>query len=377
MNAKQIATLFKDDLWKDQRTLETYSTTNGKTLVKHYPSSLEKETELSVTKFLRQCGIAGIPPISSSGTNNLVAEMPYFEGIRLFNLFVALDAVRFQTNGRAASVKKQLIVKCESRQREIQNALLLWRETQKCRSAYPQSKLLTIVDVLSYGLKLNIYRAEIEEEINRINDYYRRIAIVPFRDATPKNMILCCADLYTEKFQSDDERNQYIIECLQDNTYQKWMGAPIVDIDFCSCVHDTTFEDDVISLKYHERTWNGLMPSSQELLWNGTPDNKRAAISFLVRYFRFGGRKAAYRLLHPVGHRVRFKYDNDCFYFSQLPKFIDSLWPEFRTEYPNLAVFINSVARNLPYQDEVTDLFLEYFPEISMNSNYYTDVFPY
>ena len=378
MDARSIATLFKNDLWKDQRTIEILASSEGKALIKHYPSALEKQTEISISKFLNGCGLTGIPPISPIiSEDGLAAEMPYFEGIRLFNLFVALDAIRYTTNGEAATIKKQLIEKCEKRQKELQGALIQWRAKQDNRIPYPQSKLYSIIEILSYCLKLRINRDDLAEETERINEYFSHVATVPFRDSTTKNMILNCPELFTEHFQSDNERDSFIQQCILDKSYIKWLDAPIIDIDFCSCVHDTTYEDDVISLKFHERTWNGMIPEAESLLWNGIPDNQRAAITFLIRYFRFGGRKAAYRLLHASGHCVRFKYDNDCFYFMNLPKFIQHLWPEFKNLYPNMFSFIVAVARNLPFQNEPVDIFMEYFPDIFEKSNYYTDVFPY
>lgn len=375
MNAYYISTLFKNDLWKDQRTLKTIDTEEGKAIIKQYPSDLEKQIEISVSEFLNNCGITGIPHITSYDV--LASKMPYHEGIRLFNLFVALDSVRIETKGISVQIKKDLIERCEERQRAIQNALIQWREKQVTRTPYPQSKMLSIIDILSFCLKIRINKEELFDEISRISEYFSSVSTIPFRDSTPKNMILCYPALFAERFQSDNERNDYICQCIQNNSYHQWIDAPIVDIDFSSCIHDTTFEDDVISLKFHERTWNGVLPEAKDLIWNSTPDTKRAAISFLVRYFRFGGRKAAYRLLHPIGHRVRFKYDNDCFYFTNLLPFLEHLWPDYKNEYPNLSFFIAAVARNLPFQSEVLDTFLEYFPNIDMSRNYYSDVFPY
>ena len=170
------------------------------------------------------------------------------------------------------------------------------------------------------------------------------------------------------------DRNEYLLSSIKDHTYKKWLDAEIVDFDFCSCLHDTTYEDDVISLKYHERTWEGGLPTSKELIWNGEPDSKRAAISFLIRYFRFGGRKAAYRLIHPTGHRIRFKYDNDVFYFFKLPQVLQHLWPDCENEYPNLMRFIKMSSRYLNIQSNETDAFLSYYA--NHDKTYYTDVFP-
>lgn len=151
------------------------------------------------------------------------------------------------------------------------------------------------------------------------------------------------------------------------------MNAPIIDIDFSSTIHDTTLEDDIISLRYHERTWDGHYPNVNELVWNGTPDMKRAAITFLVHYFRFGGRKAAYRLIHPKAHRIRFKYDDDLFYFTRLPVIMKKLWPRCEYKYLNIMNFIETASVYLATVQVTTDLFLEYE---NRQEELYTDVFP-
>ncbi len=372
-SSSQIVNLFKTDLWKDQRVLDIDNSTGTPIMIKHYDSHEELLTEISVSHFLNSKGISGIPIIKKD--EGLTARMPYYSGIRLFNLFVELDALKCDYKDKISQIKQILISKCEQRQREIQRELINWRSTQLGRIAYPHGKLKSIVDILSFCLDIDIQEGVIEDEINAINNYWCTAVEVPFRDATSKNMILNSPKLYMDNFESDEDRSAYLLSSIKNNTYYDWLEAQIIDIDFSSCVHDTTFEDDVISLKYHERTWGGALPSANELLWNGTPDPKRAAITFLVRYFRFGGRKAAYKLIHPSGHRIRFKYDNDLFYFSRLPQIMVNLWPECMLEYPNMMHFIETASKYLPMQQISTDLFLEY--NSGHNRTYYTDVFPY
>lgn len=372
-SSSQIVSLFKTDLWKDQRVLDIDNSTGTPIMIKHYDNREELLTEISVSHFLNSKGISGIPIIKKD--EGLTARMPYYNGIRLFNLFVELDALKCNYKDKISQIKQILISKCEQRQQQIQKELINWRSTQLERIAYPHGKLKSIVDILSYCLGIDIQEGVIEDEINAINTYWRTVVKVPFRDATSKNMILNSPKLYMDNFESDEDRSAYLLSSIKNNTYYDWLEAQIIDIDFSSCVHDTTFEDDVISLKYHERTWGGALPSAKELLWNGTSDPKRAAITFLVRYFRFGGRKAAYKLIHPSGHRIRFKYDNELFYFSRLPQIMANLWPECMLEYPNMMHFIETASKYLPMQQISTDLFLEY--NSGQNRTYYTDVFPY
>lgn len=364
---KNTVALFKRDLWKDQRKLEI----ENNNIIKYYNDVREMETEISVASFLNSKKIDGIPTIQAY--EELSTVMPYYKGIRMFNLFVELDNLTQKYNDNVSKIKKELILRCERKQYQIQQGLIEWSQNQIKRTVYPHAKLKTIVTILANCLGIVIAQDAIEREINDINQYWDSVARVPFRDATTKNIILNSPELYMQNYSSDEERSDYIHQSILNNTYYKWLNAPIIDIDFSSCIHDTTFEDDVISLKYHERTWSGTFPTTNELLWAGNPDAKRAAITFLIRYFRFGGRKAAYRLINPQGHRIRFKYDNDIFYFKRLPAIMIQLWPECINEYPNLMSFIETASRYLVTARTATDLFLEYNNE---QTKYYTDVFP-
>lgn len=367
-----IIDLFKRDLWKDQRKLEVVKKEDGiNSLVKYYDNKEEMNTEISVTDFLNNKHIDGIPKIVPYKEMSTI--MPYYNGIRLFNLFVELDSLIEKRDDDISKIKKELVLRCENRQRLIQKEMLEWRKEQKVREAYPHAKLKSIVYILANRLGIVIDWNAIENEIDDINYYWNNVVGVPFRDATTKNMILDSPKLYMENYSSDEERNAYIYKSINDKTYYEWMDAPIIDIDFSSTIHDTTYEDDVVSLKYHERTWGGRYPNINELLWYGKPDMKRAAITFLIRYFRFGGRKAAYRLIHPKAHRIRFKYDNDLFYFMRLPMIMKNLWSDCIDEYPNLMSFIETTSKYLVTARVTTDLFLEYG---NKQANFYTDVFP-
>lgn len=369
---KYTIELFKRDLWKDQRKLEVIKKEGEeRALVKYYDDIEEMKTEISITNFLNDKYVEGIPVIKSYGERSTI--MPYYNGIRLFNLFVELDTLTRKRDDNISKIKKELILRCENKQRQIQKEMLEWRKEQKIREAYPHAKLKSIVYILANCLEIVIDKNAIEREIDDINFYWSNVVGIPFRDATTKNMILNSSKLNMENYSSDEERNAYISKSIHDKTYYEWMDAPIIDIDFSSTIHDTTYEDDVVSLKYHERSWAGRYPEVNELLWYGEPDMKRAAITFLIRYFRFGGRKAAYRLIHPKAHRIRFKYDNDLFYFTRLPVIMKNLWSSCVDEYPNLMRFIETAAQYLVTARVTTDLFLEYG---NKQAKFYTDVFP-
>lgn len=370
---KYTIDLFKRDLWKDQRKLEVIPKEGvNSSLIKSYDDIEEMNTEISITNFLNSKHVDGIPLLYPYGEKATI--MPYYNGIRLFNLFVELDSLTKRQDDNISKIKKELVLRCENKQRHIQNVMLEWHKEQGPREAYPHAKLKSIVYILANCLGIIIDKNAIEREIDDINLYWSNVVSVPFRDATTKNMILNSPKLNMENYSSDEERNAYIGKSINEKSYHEWLDAPIIDIDFSSTIHDTTYEDDVISLKYHERTWSGRYPDVNELLWYGKPDMKRAAITFLIRYFRFGGRKAAYRLIHPKAHRIRFKYDNDLFYFMRLPVIMKNLWPSCTKEYPNLLSFIETASKYLVTARITTDLFLEYG---NQQAEFYTDVFPY
>lgn len=363
--------LFKQDLWKDHRQLDI--NTNKTQIKKYYVSREEIETELSVIYFLLSNGVTCVPSIEQiEGT--LSARMPYYKGVRIFNLLVELDTISSQCREAVEGIKSQLIKRCEQQQKDIQQALRQWRLNFDKRVTYPHAKIMSIVLILSDCLDIEINNKAIANEIEKINEYWKEVAVVPFRDATTKNILLHNRKLHLSNFESEKARRDYILKSVINGSYQEWLCSPIVNFDFSSCIHDTTPEDDVISLKYHERTWQGRIPSAGDLVWYGDVNSKRSAVSFLIRYFRFGGRKAAYRLIHPSGHRIRFRHDDDSFYFERLPSIMKNLWPECEEDYPNLLSFIKTTANYLKFSRNEIDAFLD-AGYGSSRSKYYTDIF--
>jgi hypothetical protein len=369
--------IFLRDLWKDQRELELRDN-NGKTiLVKGFESEQELLTEKSITDFFHENSFAYVPQLQL--LSNKYAEMDYYEGTRVFNLFADLDfllqnsnddSVRFAAN----DCKELLLEKCTNQQIEIQRLLIEWRKGFSDRIAYPLDKIRTLIVLLAYVAELPIQRDRFFEEVSVLDQYWQKYATVPFRDATTKNMIINCSELKSNRFDSNVNRREFIAGKLTSAEYKDWLNAPIIDIDFSSCLYDTVLEDDVIGLLYHERTWKKWPETASDLIWFGEADAKRAAIGFLVRYFRFGGRKAAYRLINPSGYSIRFKYDTDVFYFQRLSTIVKMLWPQSADEIPLLLEFSETLAKRLPFLDSKIDVLRE--AGFQEEERYYTDVFP-
>lgn len=362
MITKEILKIFHDDLWKDKRLMNP----QDEVFVKKSENKIEHKTEISVLRYLTEAGIDGIPEIK--GTEGLDIHMSIYKGIRVFELLVILDGLSIK-NEKAIEVKKKIIDRCNDRQRKIQLALKEWREKEikngQIRLKYPQDKIKKIVEVLATCKDIPLKKKEFDKEMAQLIDYWETVADIPFRDATTKNMVFCDPNfqrIELEPNESKTEKNiKQVIAKLNDDVF--WETTLIADFDFSSCMHDTTVEDDYISLHCHERTFNGnTYIDPKDLIWIGKPNAKRAAISFYVRYYRFGGRKAAYRLLNPVNHLVRFANDNDDFYFKNLNSIMRNLYPSVDEEFPTLLQITEDLAKRLGTKRAVEDSFYNEYP---------------
>jgi hypothetical protein len=370
----EILRLFKADLWKDQRRLETAANGANETFIKHFDSELDAQREAEVVDFLsNRLQVARVPsPIQLADKR---VTFPYIRGIRVFNLFVELDRIKGKLGQRAEDIKRQMLARCESNQREIQKGLSGLRRRGPLKAYKIDEKILSVVKILSACLGIVVDWDRLREEMHEVAEVWSSQTTVPFRDATTKNMVLGARDLWLGGFESEESRREYLIGTLNDGWTIKWAEAPIFDFDFSSCVDFTTPEDDVISLKFHERTWSGAPSKAEELVWGEyAPDPTRAALTFLLRYYRFGGRKAAYRLLHPNGHRIRFRHDNDIFYFERLPSLVSRLWPEAERKIPALLNFTRTVSRTLNSGRPSIDHFMA--AGLAERRRYYVDMYP-
>ncbi|MCL2283568.1 MAG: hypothetical protein FWC26_09660 [Fibromonadales bacterium] len=356
---EEILKIYHDDLWKDKRIINP----RRDIFIKYSENALEKDTEVSVIQFLHKSNIEGIPNIIKITDKEI--HLSCFKGIRIFELLVQLDELKKKGLTKAQEIKELIISRCIEKQKRIQHALFEWRKTQSIREPYPQFKLSSIIKVLAYCTKIRYNVQKTEEELKKLNYYWKTLVSVPFRDATTKNMVFCSDKLSRIEFMPTDDKTQKerdIIESKLDDDYF-WNNTLIGDFDFSSCIHDTTLEDDLISIKFHERTFCGnsfVEPS--DVIWFGEPNGMRAAISFYIRYYRFGGRKAAYRILNPVNHMVRFRYDTDIFYFFNLNTIMRNLWKDVDSEFPQLLDITEKLSRTLGTNREEIDSFYEIYP---------------
>ncbi len=395
--SKKLIDIFKDDLCKDQREIKVFrddkNLSRSNMIMRKYNTSMEEyKNEIKVIDYLCAQDIQGIPKILGHGFECGVPylDIEYFDGIRVYNMLAYLKEIE-QTMPNlkecASQIFTQLKEKCLNRQIAIQKGLIAWAKDCNKSVVYPQNKLKNIVFILAEVMQFkDLDYVKLGEELDYIIKKFEKIAIVPFRDATTKNMVIYLPDLYLERYLDDNKdvlsadakRKEVVINMLKEGKWQSIINAPIVDFDFSSCEHLTTIYDDPIGYNCHEIMWGGF-PNLKTLVWGGEPSlnyNEDIAISFIVRYLRFGGRKMCYHIFHPHAYRYRFKYDNENFYFSHLNEVIDYYWKDARKIIPQFMGFVEKVvAFDKSKIIDAIDEFELAYP--NCNRKFYLDLFPY
>lgn len=372
MNSRDQLRQFKRELWKDQRLLETREQAGVLVLVKHYGMQEEHDTELHVIEHLRATGISHVPVIHSSSGDSLT--LTYIRGIRLFNLLVELDRLPSHLRERGEEAKASLLSRADKNQARIQGALKTIPRLPGWRPYPAGLKILRIIEILAPSLDFVFERDGLERELEELNSQWLPETTVPFRDATTKNMVLEAPALWLGAFDGEDARHEALIRSFEQDEAPSWLAASLVDFDFASCGEISTPEDDYVSLHFHERTWTRPPSSPGQLLWgDDVPSGARAALTFLTRYYRFGGRKAAYRLLHPWGHRVRFRHDGDAFYFERLPDIVRRLSSDVAERFPQLIEVTTAIARTLESGRPGVDQFIA--AGLGEKRNYFVDMY--
>lgn len=364
---------FKEELWKDQRKLDTTDIGGKHCLIKQFLTVEEAEREHNLINRLSQTSeVANLPKMLRADRNEVIFE--YIRGIRVFNLLVELDRLDEPYYNIGREIKNRIIDRCEQGQRDLQKSLINLSGDMENRIYPAGDKIRAIISILSDALGIVVNMKKIDEELEFIDKIWIPFSTVPFRDATTKNIVLASSKLWLGAFDCEESRRKYLIETLEKGMESEWLSADLIDFDFSSCIELSTPEDDPVSLRFHERTWIGPPVNLDVLGWNFKVDKKRLAVTYLVRYYRFGGRKAAYRILHPWGHRIRFRHDNDAFYFQRLPAIIIKLWPNAVKRIPNLLEFTDTVGRALYGGRPEIDYFIA--EGLAEKRRYYCDMYP-
>ena len=395
--SKVLIDIFKDDLCKDQREMKVFCDTNelstSKMIMRKYNMSVDEyRNEIEVIAHLCSQGITGIPKVLGHGFEGEIPylDIEYFDGIRVYNLLAYLREIEEtmpDLKDIAHDIKLHIKNKCLERQISIQKGLISWAKDFNKTAVYPQKKLKNIVSILAQVMEFqNIDYVKLAEELDYIIEKFEKIAIVPFRDATTKNMVIYLPELYLERFLDDKKdvlsadlkRKETVINMIRENRYHDFLNAQIVDFDFSSCEHLTTIYDDPIGFNCHEIMWSGF-PELKSLVWSGdfSPNfGEDIAISFIVRYLRFGGRKMCYHVFHPHAYNYRFKYDDENFYFLHLNEIINHYWKDARKIIPQFMSFVEMVVEfDKGKIIDSIDEFEAFYP--NCNRKFYLDLFPY
>ncbi len=364
---------FVQDLWKDLRPFPSIADEGvfGKDCFEEQDAQLEA----SILLLLRDnIGVGYFPkPVEIRGS---VLIMERIRGIRLFDLIRHLKTLEFERrDGKAVLAVNHLLQRTRHRLSLVQTYLHSVGPIYS-RKPYPlENKLRGLLELFIRVMDLHDIPEPWTRELEDFADYWEaECSIVPFRDATTKNMIIADNRFAVSSTSIDVESEQHnIVRKLlenEQNTY--WSNVPLLDIDFSSIVHLTAPEDDPISLYCHEWTYGSCPILAQEFMLVpllGDINPYRCAAAFLVRYLRFGGRKLAYKLINAQGFSIRFAYDDPLFYFDRLPSICSSLSPEFCADYSSLLTVVSKIAhagRNPSPADSAqmsVDHLLKYYPD--------------
>jgi len=405
--SKEAFILFLKEILKDRRKLSLSD--DKKTITKTFlPEDIlpdGKAIERNViSKLIKAKIIPDIVDEKNDKKDDCIA-LKYYKGIRIFNFLVALDSLKKEYKfdnskiNQLDLIARKLLFLCEEKQKRIQKELYEQYKNSKQISPYPKEKLTEIIKLFFIcfepELKAKVDKQTVLNEMDWIYDKFSANAKVPFRDATTKNMILVYEDLYFEKFKGNvTKRNAEIKKLFDSNKLQDIISSEdkdIIDIDFSSCVNYTTPYDDVISFRFHEIT-APYYQSYDNLIWNniaveeGT-EKESIVATFIVRFLRFGGRKLLYRVIDPIHHAMRFKHDNESYYFEKLPEIIEHYGfteekkelSETKKLFKEIKNIVGKISKErqkffiIPYDDPDV---MKIIKEIAENGTY-SDVYPY
>lgn len=348
---KSDAEFFRDELWKDLRPFPGGGAPGR--FIKDCFSLQNAQLEAAVLAILRARLGDELFPRPFAVHENLL-ELENIEGCRLFDLLRHLDrheAIR--GDGRASSAKASLLHSAGLQLSDVQQVLWEVKELFSLE-AYPlESKLRKLLQLFIRVLDLDVEHLGWEANLEDFVDYWESACVqVPFRDATTKNMVVRHPVLAHTNEDGDEIQFHGVGELLEADF--DWSAANIVDIDFTSIVHRTSFEDDPISLFCHEMTFSpGSIDPTRLLLHPeiAVADAYRTAATFLVRYLRFGGRKLAYRLINPQGFKVRFAFDDPLFYFREISGISTSLSGDFAADFSPLLELVTKIGEAAAHPD--------------------------
>ncbi|MFM7642148.1 MAG: NTP transferase domain-containing protein [Cyanobium sp.] len=347
-----IAT-FRRTISKEERNLGGPDRSVAGGYVKVCASAEHAAIEASALEWLHAATGSQVPKVLALHHQTLVVEP--LRGVRLYDLMRLLRGIeekRAERGAQARAASKLLLRRSLTHLLQLQRALLDWPCAAQC-PAYPlASHVAGLLALLLRLLGLPPLRPFECRELRALRCRWEAgDALIPFRDATPKNILVGIEELAPTPGIKPEDRVARLLAWLDRGEVD---SVPLVNYDFTSVMHRTAPEDDLFSLLSHAES----LPVGRSLLdelvpgavhWPNAvaqlvtrihpaikPDRERAARALLVRYLRFGGRKLLYRLVNPAAFAVRFRYDNPVVYFQHLPAALTQLDPNFGASFPLL-----------------------------------------
>ena len=344
---------FRRTISKEERNLRQPDQLVGAGFLKICQSAEHAAIEASALRWLQESSQGDVPAVLQARGQTLLLEP--LRGIRLFDLLRLLRTIEPQRPERAEQARSaalSLLRRGLEQLFHLQRALLAWPAAAE-RPAYPlDSHLAGLLSLVVRLLGLPPLQPAECRELRRLRRRWEATeALLPFRDATTKNLLVAIPELAPDPGLQPEDRLARLLAWL-DRRESK--SVRLVAFDFTSVVHRTAPEDDLFSLLAHA----GSLPVGKWLLAELVPDAsdwpnavarlvsrihpgiqldpERAARALLVRDLRFGGRKLLYRLLNPAAFAVRFHADDPAFYFARLPAALSRLDPSFAATYPLL-----------------------------------------
>lgn len=349
-----MVSAFRRTISKEERNLIEPDRLEGTAFLKVCESPSQAANERSALQWLSAgAGLGAVPVVL--GLRDRTLELEPVRGIRLYDLLRLLRVLGEQSPDRAAQSSAAALVLLHRSLEQLvlmQRCLLEWPSALQ-RPAYPlASHCAGLLAMLLASLGLPPLQPDECRELREL----RRIwdaedGLIPFRDATTKNIVVESPELGPHPGIAAEERLARLAVWLERGVCEQ---VRLVQIDWTSVTHLTAPEDDLFSLLTHAAS----LPTSERLLaqlvpgvaaWPQAvaelagwihpsiqPNPQRAARALLVRYLRFGGRKLLYRMLNPAAFAVRFRYDDPGFYFERLPAALMQLDPGIGVQFPLL-----------------------------------------
>lgn len=357
-----IHAYFRSNICKEERSRDKPDRLDQALFIKTCQSEWHAKVEVSSSHWIAQ-QTGGRIGFSFAARTGRVVAMEYVQGVRLFDLLRLMkdvghtypDLADVANDAGICLLKRSLL-----RLGEIQKALLTW-PLRSHLPAYPQgTHIHDLLSTITKALQLPSLTSLVMDELAEFEMIWNaNDAVVPFRDATPKNIMIEIPQLTRSGHADSAERVDLTAAWLRkydSNTVR------IIDYDFTSTEHLTAPEDDIISLLAHQgsihlgtqvlgmdsRSWpRGIaqLPSSFGLPF--APDLERTARALLVRFLRLGGRKLLYRMVNPVGYEIRFRYDTPNYYFNTLSEQLCTLDTGFSQRWPNILSLLQQIAQGV------------------------------